>query len=163
MITEQPSHVAWVGDRIKTHRFFLPKLPENELVVLLQGFTDKDWPNSPTADTISIHNSLSSLQSLRDLSLLGMSQRASTIEILNSIRALQITHLWFGYILNVEVRDDALKVLQPLREMPCLVKVFLNFIDEKWDPSTNTDEFYDMVLECFSECGRPAWMFRTHI
>jgi hypothetical protein len=132
-------------------------------VLALQGFTDKEGTNSSNAESISIHNCLSSLQNLRDLSLLGMTQRESAIEILNSIRLLQITNLWFGYILNVESREDCTQVLQPLRDMPCLVKMFLNFIDEKWDPTSDTDEFYDMVLDCFTECGRHAWMFRTHI
>lgn len=92
-----------------------------------------------------------------------MTQRESTVEILHSIRALQLTHLWFGYILNVETKDDVRQVLHPLREMQCLVKVFLNFIDEKWDPQNVSDPFYDIVLDCFTECARPAWMFRTHI
>ena len=92
-----------------------------------------------------------------------MASLSTAIEVLDSLRALHITQLWFGYILNVESRADAVTVLEPLREMPCLVKLFLNFIDEKWDPSSDRDEFYDMVLDCFAECGRPAWMFRTHI
>jgi hypothetical protein len=129
----------------------------------VQGFTDRGRAPSPKADAISIHNSLSSLRNLRDLSLLSMMQNDSAVQILNSISALQITHLWFGYVLNVESKEDCMQVLQPLRQMPCLVKMFLNFIDENWDPTSDTDAFYDMVLGCFSECGRPAWMFRTHI
>ena len=130
---------------------------------MLQGFTDKEWPGSRQADTLTLRNSLSSLQNLRDLSLLGMTSLDTAVELLHSIRALHITNLWFGYILNVESREDTGRVLSPLREMPCLVKLFLNFIDENWDPTMDSDGFYDMVLDCFSECGRPAWMFRTHI